>query len=519
MWLRYDPDRVADLAECEDTVSAVTWTEVRDKGGVALPAIAVGTSEGLIVSVPLSPRASLVPSAEMATLKSAKKIVSIQCLDEGEQLWIPPSTNYGERVDTTTPPTGDTASREGQPLTPGSKPRAADPPTPTQATSTKLATPTQSTPATPTKLATPTKSTPTGSSASNPSHPKVRPPRPPLPDAVLKKSPPREQPTGSPGGAAKKTVFEHMVHTIESCPNLEALHTTGETLKVVAKDMSPDELASLREIYSTKSKSLREGHGTGNSTGVAMSSEVTEHRPRKPPHVASLVVITIGAIEVHDTVKASRKLRTLLDKDKGENPVVRAAVTMVDSQPVVVCLASSGDVNVSDLTSGAHCGAAVSFASRPDFRLLRTFAVGARGCALMCSGRNHAIQQWKISTSSHLPTAASAPDAGSAAASAESAVHHRDDVGPCTMFSPGRAIAEESKIGTSGWSIFKKEKPTTSRKARAELLNSKVPHLVVLRLYSFPHAVAVVRLIFATSPRSANVRPVKGFSTPWYKRL
>jgi hypothetical protein len=80
-------------------------------------------------------------------------------------------------------------------------------------------------------------------------------------------------------------------------------------------------------------------------------------------------------------------------------------------------------------------------------------------------------------------TAASPPGGGAGAAVADAAPElsipskrvHRDDVGDCVLFSPKRKIADEPKLAGGGlMSIFTKDKAQTSRKARGELLNSKV---------------------------------------------
>ena len=69
-----------------------------------------------------------------------------------------------------------------------------------------------------------------------------------------------------------------------------------------------------------------------------------------------------------------------------------------------------GEACVVDLGgSSPDASDGVKLIDRPDFRLLRTFAVGVEGSILVCTGRNHALQRWEVTerTSAEMAAAAS----------------------------------------------------------------------------------------------------------------
>jgi hypothetical protein len=149
---------------------------------------------------------------------------------------------------------------------------------------------------------------------------------------------------------------------------------TGESLKVVAKDLDPAQLDELRQLYALRHKELREAqaaeeHASGKD-GVATAASATPPATRKaekPPPVATtasaagsaaphvvtapratsttcprVVVCTVTSVEVYDNTavnggKNGRRSKVSVGKD--DNPVVRASIIFAGADSAaVVCL-------------------------------------------------------------------------------------------------------------------------------------------------------------------------------------
>jgi hypothetical protein len=151
---------------------------------------------------------------------------------------------------------------------------------------------------------------------------------------------------------------------------------TGESLKVVAKDLDPAQLDELRQLYALRHKELREAqaaeeHASGKD-GVAVAAAASATPPatrkaEKPPPVATtasaagsaaphvgtapratattcprVVVCTVTSVEVYDNAAANggKNGRRSVSVGKDDNPVVRASIIFAGADSAaVVCLA------------------------------------------------------------------------------------------------------------------------------------------------------------------------------------